>query len=94
MASAPSAGIQTLARMSLEPAHIGWSKVWCVHILLHQAGLPRAQLQDLLTPTKMRPHKPMLAEWTNQNSLSLSLSLEDINASDPQVATWRDPIGD
>ena len=28
----------------------------------------------LMTPTKTRPHKPMLAEWTSE-ILSLSLSL-------------------
>ena len=39
----------------------------------------------LMTPTKTRPHKPMLAEWTSE-ILSLSLSLCSWTATHPYAA--------
>ena len=41
-----------------------------------------------MTPTKTRPHKPMLAEWTSE-ILSLSLAYEDgsVFMSEP-FAEW------
>ena len=42
-----------------------------------------------MTPTKTRPHKPMLAEWTSEIlSLSLSLSLMNLQVDRQRDQCW------
>ena len=42
----------------------------------------------LMIPTKTRPHKPMLAEWTSE-ILSLSLSVPDFRVQSQLTTIFR-----